>query len=222
MVELYLFGYQQEPCRINVDELKADYEAARSEIEVSLAAEDPERLRVLLSQMEREYNDILVYRNKGGSRGLGSERASQRQIVGSENPRIKEVVGMDDALDKGLPVIPDWTPTLKLAVQSSLENMFEDAERRRSSARPNRLTTTALVDRSPVKTPCSNRSRATEDLTDIKTPNVSPTKSPQLRRSCSTSDLTQQYTIKSGLKKFLESDEDDLTDDDSASKSSNL
>jgi len=113
LIELRMFGIQQEPCRISADELKVDYERARAAIEASLSASKgmPDMESKLEAEKEKifkEYNALIEYRKIGGSRGIGSERAMTRQVEGSEMPAIPTVAAKDDALDGGIPSIPKW------------------------------------------------------------------------------------------------------------------
>lgn len=125
LVELQLFGAQQEPCRIDINELKVDYENARQEIKRIVSQQgNVNDLKQLLNKVEKEYLDIMDYRKKGGSRGLNSEIASTRQIKHSANPVIKGVVGMDDSLGKELPDIPDWAVNAKNAVEEAKKQMM--------------------------------------------------------------------------------------------------
>jgi hypothetical protein len=111
VLEFQHFGIQQEPCRIDVSELKVDYEKARQLIKSSLMAdlgsEERNEIERQLAKVKQEYQALLEYRKVGGSRGLGSERMHTRQIEGSSLPTIKEVVAKDDDLGKKQ-VIPRW------------------------------------------------------------------------------------------------------------------
>lgn len=134
IIELDLFGQMQEPCRIHASELKVDYETARKQIEDSLKASSNEQVIAIkinaLKKIEEEYNDLLSYRQIGGSRGLKSEIASTRQIKNSQNPVIKAVMGMDDALGKEVPEVPQWASHLQQAVESSKTKMIDAALKR--------------------------------------------------------------------------------------------
>lgn len=117
LIELSMFGIQQEPCRISAEELKLDYERARKLIEDNITAshDDPggvSRLEAEKSKIFEEYTALLDYRKKGGSRGLGSERAMTRQIEGSSLPAIEVVAGKDDALGKEVPAVPEWAQSV--------------------------------------------------------------------------------------------------------------
>ena len=133
IIELRMFGAQQEPCRISAAELKIDYDAARAEIESLLHSpegKDSDKWSQVLLKMKAEYDELLAYRQIGGSRGLGSERASSRQIKGSKNPVITAVMGMDDTLGKETPDVPDWAHTLKAAVAEGMAHLLGSAEKR--------------------------------------------------------------------------------------------
>ena len=133
IIELKMFGAQQEPCRISAAELKIDYDAARKEIESLLHSAEPkdsDKWNQALLKMKAEYDELLAYRQIGGSRGLGSERASSRQIKGSKNPVITAVMGMDDTLGKETPDVPVWAHTLKAAVDEGMAQLLGSAEKR--------------------------------------------------------------------------------------------
>ena len=145
IIELHMFGQQQEPCRINTAELTMDYEAARKEISEAIAAikiDDGtveqcakaivvvKALEKRLADVEKEYRDLIVYRKIGGSRGLNSALASSRQIKGSVNPVVKQSVGTDDTLGKEVPDVPEWAKNLLTAVQLSKEKMLGSALQR--------------------------------------------------------------------------------------------
>ncbi|MCH9757101.1 MAG: hypothetical protein K0U37_07930 [Gammaproteobacteria bacterium] len=130
--EIRIFGHQQEPCRIDVAELKFDYEAARRLLEASLNTdgEDSEEFEALCEQMEQEYQDLIAYRQLGGSRGLGSERASSRQVEGSANPTIKAVMRKDDELKSKLPSVPSWASSVRREVDTAMGELFSPLKTR--------------------------------------------------------------------------------------------
>ncbi|MDR3504265.1 MAG: hypothetical protein P4L79_16990 [Legionella sp.] len=115
VLELGLFGGMQEPCRLNPDELKLDFEKAREGIK-SIVSEDAEeelqrsqKIAELMKQVEAEYDEVLQHRKAFGSRGLHSAIASYRQIQGSQNEVVKANMGMDDAKGSKEHVkIPGW------------------------------------------------------------------------------------------------------------------
>ncbi|WP_058533244.1 hypothetical protein [Legionella saoudiensis] len=115
LLELGLFGGMQEPCRLQPDELKVDFDKAREEIQ-SIVSEDVEdeqgrsaRIAKLLKEVEAQYEEILKHRKDYGSRGLHSGIASSRQVKGSTNEVVKANMGMDDAEGRKEHVqIPKW------------------------------------------------------------------------------------------------------------------
>lgn len=124
VIELMLFGHQQEPCRISVDELNVDYEAARLKIELALKGGDSGELEEKLREIEKQYFDLLKYREKGGSRGLFSEIASTRQTYQSDLQPIPHVGGQDGSF--GLPPeIPEWAYKLRLLVEEGKKAAIE-------------------------------------------------------------------------------------------------
>lgn len=129
IIELNMFGSMQEPCRINVSELARDYEKARRDIQAALKGEALHEtlLKEALAVVEREYEELLAYRNIGGSRGLKSEIASSRQVKGSANPVVPSVMGMDDSLGKEVPDIPRWATNIKEAVTLAKESLIAQA-----------------------------------------------------------------------------------------------
>lgn len=139
IIELHLFGEMQEPCRLNVDELKVDYEAARKAIEDAIRAKDSSGSEVGLSdkaqaeltqQLERvqmEYNELLTYRQIGGIRGLHSSIASSRQIEGTQNAVVRAKQYSDDSIGKEVPDVPAWAHKLREAVDSARASMLQSA-----------------------------------------------------------------------------------------------
>ncbi|OGT47447.1 MAG: hypothetical protein A3E83_01750 [Gammaproteobacteria bacterium RIFCSPHIGHO2_12_FULL_41_20] len=116
-LEFELFGQQQEPCRINVDELRLDFEVARREIEEAIAKGAIDTtLDERVKRMEQEFRELVAYRQVGGSRGLGSERAMTRQVAGSHMPTIEAVVDKDDDIGVRPPLIPAWAVHARLAI----------------------------------------------------------------------------------------------------------
>lgn len=128
VIELMLFGHQQEPCRINPSELKVDYEKAREEIQEalrnSLTDEGEKDLQSKLKQIETQYQALLKYREKGGSRGLFSEIASTRQTYMSELAPIYHVAGQDGSFGAP-PDIPEWAKTLLKQVEEGKQATIE-------------------------------------------------------------------------------------------------
>ncbi len=131
IIEIYLFGHMQEPCRIQVDELALDYSNARSAIDAMIAQEidrgEPDsdgKITMLQEEAirtEQEYRALLAYRNdgEGSSRGLNAAEASARQIRGSLNPTIRVRQNMDDSLGKEVADIPLWAHRVKQRAESS-------------------------------------------------------------------------------------------------------
>lgn len=131
MIELKLFGTMQEPCRLSVDELEVDYEAARKAIEAQLAnPEDSDALLLAQKTLEAQYKELLDYRVKGGSRGLNASIASMRQVHDSANQVIRAKQRMDDRAEKEVPDIPEWAHALKAAINHSQEQMLSLANKR--------------------------------------------------------------------------------------------
>ncbi|KTC93603.1 hypothetical protein [Legionella cincinnatiensis] len=128
VIELMLFGYQQEPCRINVRELTIDYDAARKEIEEALekggTSESQLELTQKLQEIEKQYKDLLKYREKGGSRGLLSEIGATRQTYQSEFKPNPYVGGQDSSFGAP-PEIPEWATKLKILVEEGKKAMIE-------------------------------------------------------------------------------------------------
>ncbi|WP_454782273.1 hypothetical protein [Legionella sp. WA2022007384] len=128
VIEIMLFGYQQEPCRINVSELRIDYEAARKKIEKVLekggSEESQNKLIKKLKVIEQQYTELLRYREKGGSRGLLSEIGPTRQTYHSESKPTPYVGGQDSSL--GIPPeIPSWAKKLKALVEEGKQAMIK-------------------------------------------------------------------------------------------------
>jgi len=139
MVELYLFGEKQEPCRLDVTELKVDYEAAREAIENVIKAKEASSessddtksiadLKKQLTLVEHEYQELLAFRQLGGTRGLNSAVASSRQVEGSRNPVVRARQHMDDSIGKEVPDIPKWAIKLTDAVNVARDNMIQSAK----------------------------------------------------------------------------------------------
>lgn len=133
IIEFHLFGTFQEPCRINVDELKADYDRERCRIEGALEICEVETTRNELSEalkkIEDQRNKILSLRSKGGSRGGGSELAMTRQVADSVLPAI-EVVPVKD--DKVVEIIDfreaSWAKEANKEVDRTIAAMLEAYE----------------------------------------------------------------------------------------------
>jgi hypothetical protein len=131
LVELNRFGAMQEPCRINASELKVDFEAARRAIELSLRDEEPAILEIAQEKLKREYEEFLDARKVAGSRGLNSVIASTRQIEGSENPVVPQVMSMDDSLGKKeVADIPEWASSVLKAIDVSKKLLLSHAKAR--------------------------------------------------------------------------------------------
>jgi len=129
MIELRLFGTMQEPCRLRADELKVDYEAARAEIDAAIKnGKDPERMGMALNKVISEYNALLAFREDGGTRGIGSGKASTRQPEGSGLKTQKEQV-MDDDLGRRVPDVPFWAKSVRRAVGTAIKAMIDNAEK---------------------------------------------------------------------------------------------
>jgi hypothetical protein len=126
VIELMLFGHQQEPCRISVRELKVDYDAARKAIEQAIQQEDESRQRLVgeLAEIDRQYENLLKYREKGGSRGLFSEIASTRQTYQSALQPIPYVGGQDSSFGAP-PEVPEWAKTLRKSVEEAQRVMIK-------------------------------------------------------------------------------------------------
>ena len=134
MLEFQIFGTQQEPCRLSVDELNVDYEKARKQIEASvgvvkeLDAKDPspenkikiQMLKQSILQVEKEYGELLEFRRKGGSRGIGSDRAFTRQLPGSSLPTHP----LPEAVGKETPVVPEWATSAKARIKEAEAKFF--------------------------------------------------------------------------------------------------
>ncbi|QEY50615.1 hypothetical protein [Legionella longbeachae] len=128
VIELMLFGHQQEPCRINVSELTIDYDRARKEIEEALEKGVSSDLQLELTQklqeIEKQYKALLKYREKGGSRGLLSEIGATRQTYQSEFKPNPYVGGQDSSLGAP-PEVPEWATKLKELVDEGKKAMIE-------------------------------------------------------------------------------------------------
>ncbi len=136
LLELKLFGAQQEPCRIDVTELRVDYDKAREAITRSLiSAEESDHIRVMeeLAKVKEQYDAILKYRERAGSRGLMAELAMTRQIEESTKPTILTVVKKDDSLGEAA-VIPDWATSILQQRGESIEKSYEEALERSKPA----------------------------------------------------------------------------------------
>lgn len=102
LVEFHLFGAFQEPCRISTDEIKADYDTARRNIEEALEATDKtdvntiQKLNEELNKMTDQLDKLVAFRAKGGSRGLGADYAMTRQVENSTLPFIEVLPVKDD------------------------------------------------------------------------------------------------------------------------------
>jgi len=142
IIELGMFGQQQEPCRINTAELKIDYELARKEITDAIAAiktddgttaqREKAATAVLvlenrLKVVQAEYEELIKFRQIGGSRGLNSAIAPSRQIKGSDSPVVKQSVGMDDTLGKEVPDVPAWAKKLLEEVELAKKKLLASA-----------------------------------------------------------------------------------------------
>lgn len=129
MIELRLFGTMQEPCRLRADELKVDYDAARAEIDAAIMnGKDPKRMEMALKKVTSQYEALLAFRDDGGTRGIGSSKASTRQPEGSGLKTQKEQV-MDDALASGVPIVPLWAKSVRRAVGTARKAMIDNAEK---------------------------------------------------------------------------------------------
>ncbi|AHE67296.1 hypothetical protein [Legionella oakridgensis] len=132
ILEFRIFGLQQEPCRISVDELRIDFESARRTIEAAVVhGSDPDKdaLAAQVHRMEEEFRALIAYRAVGGSRGLGSERAMTRQIEGSTLPTIEVVAEKDDSLGVSMPRIPEWAIRAREAVERARLEVEEAARK---------------------------------------------------------------------------------------------
>ncbi len=134
IIELRLFGTMQEPCRLRVDELKVDYEAARIQIEQAIGDQDPSLVAQALEAVKSEYETLLSYRSSGGVRGIGSSKASTRQPAGSGLAVEKEQV-MDDSIGIEVPDIPVWATSIKKAVDTGKQAIIDSAKRRTSPSK---------------------------------------------------------------------------------------
>ncbi len=120
VIEFKLFGEHQEPCRINVAELKADLEAARKAIEESLKTGDSTTLRAQIEKMEAEFKAIMEFRKASGSRAVHPELTMTRQLEGSKIPTIKQTItARDDAVGSDIPSIPDWAVRARRQVEEA-------------------------------------------------------------------------------------------------------
>lgn len=143
VLEFNIFGEQQEPCRINVTELKMDFEKARKLIEerflpkevgTPITEEDAAAMRLEIAKLAAQFNALMDFRKIGGSRGLGAERAMTRQIEGSTLPEIPVVAAKDDSIG-GTPVIPEWAKHALEQVElarRSIEDMAKSKSRKES------------------------------------------------------------------------------------------
>lgn len=128
-LELLKYGMQQGPCRLNIDDLKIDYESARREIEQSIQGKGLGSIEKaeLTKKITKQYRDILHDQVVSGGRGLGAELALTRQIEGSQYKAIHQVVQMDDGRSMG--VDADWSDkrneSFKTALQHLLKNAFD-------------------------------------------------------------------------------------------------
>ncbi|WP_367607390.1 hypothetical protein [Legionella sp. W05-934-2] len=172
VIEFYLFGQQQEPCRINPSELKQDYEKARQLIterytsSTPVGAEQELELKQELLNVEKEYLSVLKFREIGGSRGLSSELANVRQIEGSSLKSVPLIPEKDDALEGGVPQIPEW------AVHAR-ENMLHTLELIKQSAD---LTTNPSLEKeiSEFADAVSQKEKASKVESDLSGPDNSP------------------------------------------------
>ena len=122
ILEFQIFGAQQEPCRLSVDELTVDYEAARKSIQKLMESSDvtdeqQEQAALELATVKKQYEALLAFREKGGSRGLGSDRAATRRVASSthEASPLPAVVGLD------APIVPQWATTLKQKIEEAMQ-----------------------------------------------------------------------------------------------------
>ncbi|CAM2979836.1 Uncharacterised protein [Legionella steigerwaltii] len=145
VIELELFAHQQEPCRINMSELKVDYEAARKEIErIVREGLTTESLSALLEKVDREYNELVEFRTTGGSRGLTPEITEVSQVKGTRY-QVKSVgVGRDDKLKKELPDVPKWAHSVQAAVEKAKAFILEDARKRLAVPEKGKVDTPSL------------------------------------------------------------------------------
>lgn len=134
VIELELFAHQQEPCRINMTELKVDYQAARKEIErIVREGLTTESLSTLLEKVDNEYNEFVAFRKEGGSRGLTPEITDPSQIKGTRYLAKLPSMGRDDKLKKELPDVPKWAHSVQSAIAKARAFMLEDAKKRLAS-----------------------------------------------------------------------------------------
>ncbi|QLZ70042.1 hypothetical protein FOLKNPGA_02846 [Legionella sp. PC1000] len=137
VIELELFAHQQEPCRINMTELKVDYQAARKEIErIVREGLTTESLSALLEKVDNEYNEFVAFRSTGGSRGLTPEITDPSKIKGTRYLAKTPGMGRDDKLKKELPDVPKWAHSVQSAIDKARAFMLEDARKRLAGTLP--------------------------------------------------------------------------------------
>lgn len=129
LIEFNLFGLQQEPCRISVEELQLDFDHAREAIESSIISNDTRLLQDEIEKLIKEFDALMEYRKVGGSRGLGAERAMTRQIEGSTMPTIPTVADKDDAIGIKVPVIPEWAVHAQKSIAIARQKVEEMAQK---------------------------------------------------------------------------------------------
>ena len=148
MIELYLFGTMQEPCRLSAMEIKVDYDRAREAINSRLKSELTGKgradLREELIHVKRQYEALLEYRAKSGSRGLNSSIASARQVEHSANAVVRAQQVMDDSL--GLDsTIPQWAEDIKHSMAESQSEFMRLVSQRHVDRTPPKPDDMALV-----------------------------------------------------------------------------
>lgn len=126
IIEFELLGLCQEPCRINVDELTADFNEARAQIESSIQSGDYENLQSAITKLNKEYRALLDYRKIGGSRGLGAERAMARQVTESHYDKVAFTTQKMDDLGVPIPSIPEWANSV-IAKVSTVKDKSDEA-----------------------------------------------------------------------------------------------
>lgn len=143
VIEFFLFGAHQEPCRISASELTQDYEAARKAISAQVVREEVDNptaeqqqamkleqaaIEAKLREVDKEYQDVLAFRKIGGSRGLASELAWVRQLPNSDMKTFANVWDKDDALCNQVPRIPEWAKSARANMERTRKIVFESAD----------------------------------------------------------------------------------------------
>lgn len=116
IIEFRMFGEQQEPCRLDVAELKLDFNRARKIIEerftpsvqlgTPIDSEAVKAMELEITRLNEEFEALITFRKNGGSRAIGAEYRMTRQLPGSLLPTIP-VIPKDDTIVKP-PAIPGW------------------------------------------------------------------------------------------------------------------